>query len=82
MATRGPGFLDKLESALSGAVVGRNLEAIDPWIEVAADRLVDVCRWLKTSSDARFDALECVTDRKSTRLNSSHEWISRMPSSA
>ena len=26
----------------------------------------------------QFDAL----DRKSTRLNSSHEWISRMPSSA
>ena len=25
---------------------------------------------------------ETVTDRKSTRLNSSHEWISRMPSSA
>ena len=24
----------------------------------------------------------CSTDRKSTRLNSSHEWISRMPSSA
>ena len=23
-----------------------------------------------------------LTDRKSTRLNSSHEWISRMPSSA
>ena len=23
-----------------------------------------------------------VRDRKSTRLNSSHEWISRMPSSA
>ena len=25
---------------------------------------------------------ECASDRKSTRLNSSHEWISRMPSSA
>src|ERR1044071_8718434 len=24
----------------------------------------------------------CPLDRKSTRLNSSHEWISRMPSSA
>ena len=24
----------------------------------------------------------CAEDRKSTRLNSSHEWISRMPSSA
>ena len=25
---------------------------------------------------------EYIQDRKSTRLNSSHEWISRMPSSA
>ena len=29
--------------------------------------------------DAKNEALK---DRKSTRLNSSHEWISRMPSSA
>ena len=29
---------------------------------------------------ASFDAARI--DRKSTRLNSSHEWISRMPSSA
>ena len=27
-------------------------------------------------------ALKDAADRKSTRLNSSHEWISRMPSSA
>ena len=26
--------------------------------------------------------MQMVLDRKSTRLNSSHEWISRMPSSA
>ena len=31
---------------------------------------------------ACLDAGGKVTDRKSTRLNSSHEWISRMPSSA
>ena len=31
---------------------------------------------------AREDEEPGVTDRKSTRLNSSHEWISRMPSSA
>ena len=30
----------------------------------------------------RFSAALVGTDRKSTRLNSSHEWISRMPSSA
>ena len=28
------------------------------------------------------DANGALRDRKSTRLNSSHEWISRMPSSA
>ena len=37
-------------------------------------------KWKKDTilSKAQFS----VTDRKSTRLNSSHEWISRMPSSA
>ena len=30
----------------------------------------------------KLDGLEVFQDRKSTRLNSSHEWISRMPSSA
>jgi len=58
---RGSGFLDKLEAALPNAVVGKNLDAIDPWIEVSPERLVDVCRWLKTSADARFDACECIT---------------------
>ena len=29
-----------------------------------------------------FESMAVTIDRKSTRLNSSHEWISRMPSSA
>ena len=29
-----------------------------------------------------WNLLGAIKDRKSTRLNSSHEWISRMPSSA
>ena len=39
---------------------------------------------LAKAREARFGerSLELVSDRKSTRLNSSHEWISRMPSSA
>ena len=32
--------------------------------------------------DERLQKLTEMIDRKSTRLNSSHEWISRMPSSA
>ena len=42
-----------------------------------ARRLVADQRW--SDAAALFDD---ILDRKSTRLNSSHEWISRMPSSA
>ena len=36
----------------------------------------DICKYFKSQG------ISIGTDRKSTRLNSSHEWISRMPSSA
>lgn len=58
---RGPGFLEQLEAAVPGAVVGKNLEALDPWIEVAPERIADVCAWLARSSPVRFDSLQCVT---------------------
>ena len=37
---------------------------------------------LQTSDDAPLSQVDEYTDRKSTRLNSSHHAISRMPSSA
>ena len=41
------------------------------------DNHVAAVQWLEDNLPANF-----LEDRKSTRLNSSHEWISRMPSSA
>ena len=41
-----------------------------------------VTNWMKGADFPRPDKLLKLADRKSTRLNSSHEWISRMPSSA
>ena len=38
--------------------------------------------WTSTPVDCPPGSPMFVKDRKSTRLNSSHEWISRMPSSA
>ena len=49
------------------------------------DNLVACCRMCnsrKESKDSGVFLSVVSTDRKSTRLNSSHEWISRMPSSA
>ena len=58
---RGPGFLEQLDEALPGAVVGRNLQALDPWVEIAPERIADVCRWLQSRSPVRFDSLQCIT---------------------
>ena len=55
-----------------------------------AQAAVDFCKVKDLKSAGGMDALvkaarkegKLNLDRKSTRLNSSHEWISRMPSSA
>ena len=51
------------------AGIDEMLESLDPYTTFIPEEDAD---------DYRF----MTTDRKSTRLNSSHEWISRMPSSA
>ncbi|MFM8634745.1 MAG: NADH-quinone oxidoreductase subunit C [Planctomycetia bacterium] len=58
---RGPAFLEQLEAAVPGGVAGRTLDVVDPWIEVAPERLAEVCRWLKDASPVRFDSLQCIT---------------------
>ena len=50
--------------------------------EVAADGTVSVVVAPPVQSPSAPPATLPQQDRKSTRLNSSHEWISRMPSSA
>ena len=54
-----------------------------PWKKVVAE-IPDAEFWIAGSeiSEELRSSLAKASDRKSTRLNSSHEWISRMPSSA
>jgi NADH-quinone oxidoreductase subunit C len=53
--------LRKIEERFGDRVTGANLEAIDPWIEVAPSGLVDVCRYLKQQPDLEFNYLNCIT---------------------
>ena len=61
---------------------GINLRLMD----IVADRLSDISRYAKSLDEKLGRSSEISTttslDRKSTRLNSSHEFVSRMPSSA
>jgi len=58
---RGTDFVSELEAAIQGAVIGRNLETLDPWLEISPDKLLETCRWLKESCEIRFDGLQCIT---------------------
>ena len=54
-------FLDRLKSTFGERITGANLEALDPWIEVAPAGLVEVCRYLRDEPDLRFNMLCCIT---------------------
>jgi len=57
----GESFLDGLKANFGEKITGSNLEAIDPWIEVAPDGLEEVCKYLKTEPGLEFDFLNCIT---------------------
>src|ERR1044071_902190 len=44
--------------------------------------VADIHKWEKRYGRIPAGSVVMIRDRKSTRLNSSHQWISRMPSSA
>lgn len=57
----GQTLADELKAKFGDAIRGANLEAIDPWIEVAPDGLVEVCTYLRDEPKLRFDYLNCVS---------------------
>ena len=71
------GFSDDDLASFRGAFTSSNCL-------IAANFAIGAVLMIKFAEQAApyFDTAEIIEDRKSTRLNSSHEWISRMPSSA
>lgn len=57
----GKSFLDQLQKKFGAKITGSNLAALDPWIEVAPEGLVEVCHYLKTEPNLQFDMLNCIT---------------------
>jgi NADH-quinone oxidoreductase subunit C len=42
-------------------LLGTNFEALDPWIEVRAEALPEIARYLRDDTDLSFDYLHCIT---------------------
>lgn len=54
-------LIDRLQKKFGNQITGTNLTALDPWIEVAPEALVDVCEHLKADRDGQFEMLNCIT---------------------
>lgn len=54
-------LLDRLQKKFPGLITGSNLQAIDPWIEVSPQGIVDVCKYLRDDPEVRFDFLNCIS---------------------
>ena len=57
----GPAFLDQLKKKFGDKITGANFDAIDPWIEVSPDGLLEVCRYLRDDPKSRFNMLNCIS---------------------
>jgi NADH-quinone oxidoreductase subunit C len=57
----GEKFIQDLKSRFGDKITGHNLEAIDPWVEVAPDGLLDLARYLRDEPQLAFDLLNCIT---------------------
>jgi NADH-quinone oxidoreductase subunit C len=57
----GQTFLDTLKKRFGDAITGSNFDAIDPWIEVSPEGLIEVCTFLRDDPKLRFNLLNCIT---------------------
>jgi NADH-quinone oxidoreductase subunit C len=57
----GADLVSRLKEKFGEAITGANLEALDPWIEVSPEGLLDVCRYLQKADDLQLNLLNCIT---------------------
>lgn len=52
---------ERLKSTFEGAVVDAKLDALQPWIQIAPDKIDRICEYLHSETDLAFDYLMCLS---------------------
>jgi NADH-quinone oxidoreductase subunit C len=52
---------NRLQPTFQHWLSGVNFEALDPWLEIKAEGLPEIARFLRDEPDLRFDMLHCIT---------------------
>ncbi|MHB9044503.1 MAG: NADH-quinone oxidoreductase subunit C [Pirellulales bacterium] len=55
------GIFDRVRAKFDDRILGANPEAIDAWIEVNPESIVEVCRFLRDEPDLDFKLLNCIS---------------------
>lgn len=51
----------RLQARFGSAITGSRVDAVDPWVEVAPESLVEVSRFLRDEPEMQFALLNCLT---------------------
>jgi NADH-quinone oxidoreductase subunit C len=54
-------LVTRIQDKFGEQILAVHLDAIDPWVEVSADGLLEVCRYLHDEPDLKFDYLSCIS---------------------
>jgi NADH-quinone oxidoreductase subunit C len=54
-------LVDQLKQKFGDRVVKAELEALDPWVEVTPEGLVEICCYLRDEPALRYDMLNCIS---------------------
>lgn len=57
----GPNLVERLSQKFGANISGANLEAIDPWIEVAPEGIVEVTTFLRDDPELQLNLLNCIS---------------------
>ena len=52
---------DRLKKQFGDKITGANLTALDPWIEVAPEGIVEVSRFVKADPELKLEMCNCIT---------------------
>jgi NADH-quinone oxidoreductase subunit C len=51
----------RLAARFGQSLTGAQLDVVDPWIELSAAALPEVCLWLRDEPELRFNMLHCIS---------------------
>ncbi|MEM7315231.1 MAG: NADH-quinone oxidoreductase subunit C [Planctomycetota bacterium] len=54
-------IVSRLKTKFGDGITGSKVDVLDPWVEVAPDSLVEVCKYLRDDSEMELNMCNCIT---------------------